>query len=192
MGWCFSASWKTRDDMLAYLRRPERFAPNYELIKSSPRGNNHWYVAKRRDTGALWIGLDLMKGGTRRDPGWGYKDLDETGGPVETNCPISLIKMVLPYPTNDWGTEWRQRALAAAEAKKAAPRKAVGTVVKYGGNLYRLLRKRSGRDGWDVRQLVEVHGAYAEGGIFRMKLRQLAQAVVVEDLNVRPAEIDAA
>ena len=133
MGWCFSASWKTRDDMLAYLRRPERFAPNYELIKSSPRGNNHWYVAKRRDTGALWIGLDLMKGGTRRDPGWGYKDLDETGGPVETNCPISLIKMVLPYPTNDWGREWRQRALAAAEAKKAAPRKAVGTVVKYGG-----------------------------------------------------------
>ena len=39
---------------------------------------------------------------------FGYKDMDETMGPVESNCPMRLLKLLTPTD-NKWANEWRER-----------------------------------------------------------------------------------
>lgn len=67
-----------------------------------------------------WIGCDLLEY-SKRDEGWGYKDMDESVGPFYYSCPLSYLEMV-PVVSNE---EWRQcvrdfheRQRAKRQAKK--------------------------------------------------------------------------
>lgn len=169
MGWTFSARWATRNDMLAHLRRPERFGENFELLKSSAIGNNHWYLARRKSDGLVFIGLDMIKGGTRRDPGWGYKDLDESCGPCEVNCPLSYLDKV--SPATGHAVAWRERVRAHHEARRKTKAVALepGKVLAYGEWHYRLDRS-IGRRGWHVVRVEDEQP-------FRMNARQVQAAL---------------
>lgn len=54
-----------------------------------------------------WIFVALMQY-SRRDEGWGYKDMDESMGPSESKCPLSYFDMV-PCPDNVSAKRWRER-----------------------------------------------------------------------------------
>lgn len=172
MGWLFSYSITNRKDMLSHLRRPERFVPDNELLRSSAVGNNHWYLCRHLPTGRVWIGLDLMKGGTRRDPGWGHKDMDESVGPCEVNCPISYLDEA--SEPEGYAVEWRQRVREFHARKKARPRPAPGTVVEYGPHRYRLREPAGPRKGWYVDRV-------EDGARFRMRAQQLAHSTFVQE-----------
>lgn len=169
MGWLFSARWATRDDMLAHLRRPERFGEDYELLQSSAVGNNHWYLARRKSDGLVFIGLDLIKGGTRRYPGWGYKDMDETCGPSEVNCPVSYLDKA--SPATGYAIDWRERVRAYHETRRKTKAVALepGKVLAYGEWHYRLDRS-IGRRGWYVTR-------EEDGVSFRMNAHQVQAAL---------------
>lgn len=50
---------------------------------------------------------------TERDGSqWGYKDMDETMGPVESRAPVQILEMLSPT-TNHHALEWRERCRAA-------------------------------------------------------------------------------
>ena len=83
MGWCYSTQWRSKEMMVKYLSDQSRFGENLIHLKSSVVGNNHWYLAKVKSTGKIWIGLDMMQSG--REDGWGYKDLTASCGPVALN-----------------------------------------------------------------------------------------------------------
>lgn len=170
MGWLFIPSITTRKALLEHLRRPERYDPNQELLRSSPQGNNHWYLCRDKRDGRVWIGLDLMKGGGQ-NYGWGYKDIDETMGPVEVNCPLSFLDEA-SHVTEGYAVEWRERVRAYHAKRKERPRPAPGNVVKYGDHEYRLLKPAGPRRGWDVER-VEDHAR------FRMRAKQLAHSQFV-------------
>jgi hypothetical protein len=165
MGWCFSPNWRDRAEMLTYLRRPERYGDK-TLIRSVAVGNNHWYLV-RNPSGEVWIGLDLMKGGTRREPGWGYKDLDETCGPCEVNCPLSFLEQASPTD-HRYAAPWRESVREHHAKKTKRPKPTEGLNILYGGTKYTLVRPAGPRKGWYVR---------AEGGgQYRMSAHQLAQS----------------
>ncbi len=107
----------------AELRRPERYAPNYKLLRSVRVGNNHWYLMEQIATGHHIIGLDLMKGPSKKHgEGAGYKDISEEMGPCEVDCPLSILDNARA-PENAYAYEWRQRVRryhAAKAAKSAA------------------------------------------------------------------------
>jgi hypothetical protein len=54
-----------------------------------------------------WIFVAMMQY-SKRDEGWGYKDMDESMGPCESKCPLSYFEMV-PCPDNTSARRWRER-----------------------------------------------------------------------------------
>jgi hypothetical protein len=168
MGWSFLNQCRTRSDLVAHLRRPERFGDKFELARACVVGSRHWYLVRDRETGMHWVGLDLMQGGRRH--GWGYKDLDETVGPCAVDCPVSYLDA--PHvKLEGWAAQWRERVRAYHATKKARPKPAPGLVVKLCDWTYTLEQRAGARRGWNVTR--------SDGRQFRMKAGQLARAEVV-------------
>lgn len=168
MGWLFSSRWTTRAEMVAYLRRQDRFVEGYSMLRSSVVGNHHWYLVKREADGAVYIGLDLMQGSKPGHPGWGYKDLDETMGPCEVDCPQSFLAQA--SAPEGYAAEWRERVRKHHAQKAATPKPACGLEITYGPTTYRLERSLGPRKGWRVSRV-------SDGHPFRMNARQIAQAL---------------
>ena len=175
MGWLFSCN-RSHDKaaLIEELRRPSRYGDKQRLIKSTVVGNNHWYVAEivdGPDAGKRYIGLDKMQSGYP-DHGWGYKDMCESMGPVEVNCPLGFLDLV-PEPPEPYGPGWRERVRAyhaERNARRRNPPKA-GDMVKYGGKVYKLVSSL-GRRGWSVAP----EGTNEYWMTLRMTNYQLAQA----------------
>jgi hypothetical protein len=106
--------------------------------KSCIRGNCLWKILVLEELkDGVWvedmrlIALDLL----RKDEGmgWGYKDLTECAGPVETSCPISYLDMV-PCPDSEWARNWREKVRERAAGKQAVTD--VIRAMKKGDTLY--------------------------------------------------------
>lgn len=52
--------------------------------------------------------------------GWGYKDIDETMGPVESHALAAILDLL--SPTKDqWALDWRERCRGTAQAPQMLP-----------------------------------------------------------------------
>lgn len=125
----------TRD---SYLRREiEQLSPQArargcknEVLASSFVGSV-WYAAvhviRPSDAGHsidCVTALVYLTQGTAQS-GFGYKDMDESMGPVETRCPVKILDMLSPVHNlgageqgAQWATQWR----AACRINAALPR----------------------------------------------------------------------
>lgn len=173
MGWMFPHFTDTREKLVEYLREQSRFGDNYELLRSSVKGNHHWFLMRTKSTGKVWIGLDLMQGGTRSNPGWGYKDMDETCGPTAVDCPITYLTEASPVTEADgYAMEWRQRVRAYHDKRKAAATLPQGTVLQYGQHKYRIEPSSDKGTRRTVRRL-------SDDRIFGMRLSQIIASTIV-------------
>lgn len=180
MGWFFPYSTQTRADLVRYLRRPDRFADRFDLVRACASGSHHWYLVRDRETGLHSIGLDLMQ--SSRGEGWGYKDLDESAGPCAVDCPLAYLDA--PHAERDgFAAQWRERVRAYHAARRARPVPAPGLWVSYGGKLYQLAEPAGRGRGWHV---VDVFGAR-----YRMNARQVAHAKPAPGHEPEPAQADA-
>lgn len=82
---------------------------------------NHHYCVLRENGKPVAIELALISRyrecntpGRERDSEWIYKPIDETMGPCETDCPLSLLDLV-PCPDSDYARGWRERVRFQAE-----------------------------------------------------------------------------
>ncbi|MGR3391826.1 DUF6927 domain-containing protein [Sagittula sp.] len=110
------------------------------------RKGSVWYAAVRSEpaTGRLDSGTDASgsfqtdaTGGytyaavflTRRENGgWGYKDMDETAGPVEAEAPAKLLDL-LSRTRNAHALDWRQRC--RSHAARTGRRLKAGDVIRF-------------------------------------------------------------
>ena len=110
------------------------------------RKGSIWYAAVRSEpaTGRLDSGTDASgsfetdaTGGytfaavflTRREGGgWGYKDMDETAGPVESEAPAKLLDLLSPT-THVHALDWRQRC--RAHSARTGRRLRAGDVIRF-------------------------------------------------------------
>lgn len=106
-------------------------------IDKSKRGNNLWYVVERTVDGGeptRFIALDLL--GMHRGHGAGYKDICESMGPTEMNCPLRFFDLV-PEPAGTYGPEWRQR-VRGWHASTAKERKRLKEIALEAGQKWEL------------------------------------------------------
>jgi hypothetical protein len=171
MGWLFSERWLERKDLIKHLVENKGGA---KVIRHCCVGNDLWMVVEYERNGMTErsIVLCMMQGPTRsknydgRDKNWwGYKDLDESGGPYKLSCPESYLTMCTA-PPNQYAYEWRQRVYAL-NAKKREARKniVVGAKLMYGGVVYQVT-KLLGARGYQVDGYKRMKRTQAENAIF--------------------------
>ena len=74
-----------------------------------------YYAAIRREhfdgrPVQVWAAIALTAGRNPRRPdeAWGYKLMDETEGPCEDRCPLSILRLLTPTDY-EWANDWRAR-----------------------------------------------------------------------------------
>lgn len=179
MGWLFSDRWASKEQLVAYLRSPERNGSNYEVLASTVRGSRHWYVARytKDDKVVTFIGLDLMEKSTDGVHGWGYKDMDESVGPYHYDCPLRFLDMVRDSEPVGYAADWRKSVREWHRKRAERPEWVAGQVVAYGGHEYRLTAPAGPRRGWNVIRV-------SDGAAFRMTAPQLLKAQLVSESEV--------
>lgn len=118
MGWTFG--WDSKRELIEHLT--ESITERYDILRSSTVGGNFWFAAENKETKERSIGLCLLKGDRVRGyngPQWGYKDLSESMGPCEVNCPLAMLDLV-PDPGWRWedSEPWRDRVRAYHDRRK--------------------------------------------------------------------------
>ncbi|GHV57821.1 hypothetical protein AGMMS49579_24250 [Spirochaetia bacterium] len=105
MGWLFSYSWRSSEDVLEY------FKTMLEQSGYTVHREGHWVFAEGRGT----IDLVYVKTASGGRNGWGYKDISVTCGPYVYNAPLWMVKKVhLAFKDNQyyqgWLSHYRQKA----------------------------------------------------------------------------------
>lgn len=71
----------------------------------------------------------------------GFKDMDESVGPCEAECPEKILRLLTPlddpsYPeANDWAREWRERCWDNIRRRKTMSGWKSGTRIRFPGGL---------------------------------------------------------
>ena len=81
----------------------------------------------------VYCAVILFKNNER--DGFGYKDMCESMGPCEIDCPDRIMKLLSPVeqiPNPSYTADWRQRVAAAKERRKTTTKLKPGDVIKLG------------------------------------------------------------
>lgn len=126
MGWLFG--WDTRKQLVDHLTDGN----GVKTLKRCFKGNNMWAVQECKD-GTVFACLYLIRGpayGNKNDrDGWGYKDVDETMGPNQTDFPPAWLDLLSPCDSPysvDWRAAVRQRGEKLKQAKLKSKWKGYG------------------------------------------------------------------
>lgn len=133
MGWTFHYN-PPRDPKaeVARMLTFETDAYSTEVVKHSVVGSTHYVAVKSTpkpgqtlpysdheadpDTGSqTWAAIFLTH--KDRDGCWGYKDMTECMGPVESKAPLSLLNVLSPT-TSEYAQAWRERCRTYARRPK--------------------------------------------------------------------------
>jgi hypothetical protein len=174
MGWLFG--WDTRKKLVEHLLAQN--GGNYKAIKSCSVGNNLWVVFEAKEAAQSperFVCLFLIKGppfGRQDSYGWGYKDVDESMGPYEINCPASYLDLAQPEPTKGHAVEWRTRVRErAAKLKAAVPGARFINPHKAELPVYEVTKRRS-PSSWLIKDTADGH-RYRAGPKFISSLELL-------------------
>ena len=132
MGWTFyrAAYYKPNGQVNRKAECDELFEG--ELIKSAMVGSTY-YAAVRNKQGDVWAAVVLTKSNSREYDNFGYKDMDETMGPVYYDCPVSILKALTPTD-NKTANEWREKCWQKHKAKRsptALSNLPIGAKIRY-------------------------------------------------------------
>lgn len=143
MGWSFSTAWYNRRTLIEDRIRNQNWISvetgiqsSHKILAYCMRGNNLWKVVEsfqydkdgKQIYHCKWIGLDLLQNGGHSH-GWGYKDMDETCGPCQSNCPLAYLEMVKDFPPEGYAINFRERVREyhKLQAKKRQAKAALKT-----------------------------------------------------------------
>lgn len=80
-----------------------------------------------------WAAVFLTRTDSRNYFNFSYKDMDETVGPCQADCPQSILKLLSPTDSQ-WANEWRERCRENAKKKNspdALKNLPIGAVIRY-------------------------------------------------------------
>ena len=86
------------------------------IVKDALVGNHYWAAVKRDNDTVSVIEIMLRKGPNRGEIL--YKSIPETYGPIDCDCPMSLIR-ICSEPENTYAAQWRYKAEQHAADTKA-------------------------------------------------------------------------
>jgi len=146
MGWTSSYNWEkpsdVRDEILAgYARQSDRF----EVLdhKMTGYGRRWWMLLRCKKDGGAYDDIIVLYliNPSYQGSGCAYKDVEESMGPYEVDCPLSLLDRASDT-TYEYAVKWREgvRAYHAAHKAGASAFKA-GQKVELYGRVYTLIKK---------------------------------------------------
>ena len=147
----------------------------YKVLDSAIVKLRTFYAAVERvhkTTGerVVWAAVFLLGYGRKSydDHNFGWKDLDETCGPCEAECPERILKLLTPTD-NEYANEWRKRCWANIEHRKNRPKIEVGTQLELYDKSYEVTRLL-GRKGYYI--------VNADGNVYRLSLQKALKASI--------------
>lgn len=143
MGWLYMQSLKGHSGPRQYLdsqftfERPEATS---KVLRSALVGMRVYYAAVeqlRVATGEreVWALICLVRYNPRDPEGYifGYKDIEESMGPHECDCPETILDLLTPTD-RPYAQQWRARCLVSAAARRARaakPKPRAGQVIVF-------------------------------------------------------------
>ena len=143
MGWLYMKSLKGHSGPRQYLdaqftyERPDAIS---KVLRSALVGMRVYYAAVeliRIATGAreVWAAICLVRYNPRDREGYifGYKDMEESMGPCECDCPESILNLLTPTD-REYAVQWRARCrenTAARRTRAAKPGPRAGQVIVF-------------------------------------------------------------
>lgn len=83
----------------------EMFSRNQKILKSQMVGSTYFAAVQDESTKETWVTIVLTQ---MQNGEFFYKDMDETVGPYNYNCPESILKLLSPTE-NKLANEWREK-----------------------------------------------------------------------------------
>lgn len=115
MGWCFYH----RDKGETNAEHFGKDWPSVEILADSTV-KGVWYAAcKKKDTGEVFAAVFLTKWVPNDHFNFGYKSMDETMGPGDTDAPAKVLDLLTPTDS-EWANQWRAKCRETIAAKVAA------------------------------------------------------------------------
>lgn len=154
MGWTSAPTWNSSADIKAEILG--NLTSFTVLATASTCYAKHlWFaLAYKNDPSKRFVLLVLVQSG---HDGWSYKDIAESMGPAEVDCPLRLLDLTEPGDGSKHATEWRAkvRAVHAEQQRRNAHEWTEGDLVHVDGcraECYRLDRpyKRGSWVGYDA------------------------------------------
>ena len=99
-----------------------------KILKSAMVGSTYYAAIKKGEE--VFAAVFLTSTDSKDYYNFSYKDMDETMGPYQTECPIGILKLLTPTD-NKFALEWREKCYKTIELKKKGLSKlAVGTKIE--------------------------------------------------------------
>lgn len=120
---------------------------HFKVLKSSMVGNTYYAAIKEIveyegedenknpiytpiENGEVWAAIFLTSTNNKDYYNFSYKDMDETCGPYQCDCPESILKL-LSETKSEYALAWRQRCRDKRKQKNALMRLPIGTVIEF-------------------------------------------------------------
>lgn len=104
------------ENLVRYAGRDENGEAIYESVPENER--------------KTWAAVFLTSVDSRDYFNFSYKDMDESMGPCECDCPLSILNMLSPTE-DEWALAWRQRCREKAQDKNTLGKLPVGSIIEY-------------------------------------------------------------
>ena len=143
MGWLYTQSLKGHSGPRQYLdaqfthERPDLIS---KVLRSTLVGMRVYYAAVeqvRVATGQreVWAAICLVRYNPRDPEGYifGYKDMEESMGPCESDCPAPILDLLTPTD-REYAVQWRARCrenTVARRTRAAKPSPRAGQVIVF-------------------------------------------------------------
>jgi len=156
MGWTFTSVGRgCASEYFKKMLTYENENSKAEFVRGAFVGWKEYYAAVRttiKETGKsfVWAFVAMVQWRPKDVYNFGYKDMDETCGPVIHRCPKSILNLLSPVEDimesrNEngpfgWAKKWRQGCLDYANS---FPTLKIGDIFQSReGNIYQVVRKR--------------------------------------------------
>lgn len=142
MGWTFTH--KNREENVTDFFKKEfdysRETGSGKVIACAVKGLHTAYIAYEIKTPeeTRVIALVCLLSYRRNDHyNFGYKDMDESMGPCESDCPKKILDLLTPLKTAEgFAAEWRKRCAERLANRSAKPKLKTGNVLKFNSPIH--------------------------------------------------------
>ena len=112
MGWtwyhCAARKRNGKPDVKAECDGMLNHGERTRVLKSTMVGSTYYAAVQDNSDDSVWAAIFHTSVNSRDYYDFGYKDMDETMGPYQYNCPDSILDLLTPTDS-EWARQWRDR-----------------------------------------------------------------------------------
>lgn len=130
MGWYSEhATWYKKGTVDRQAECDTHFAKGCTVLKSAMVGSTYYAAVQINESGKVIAAVNLTSVNSKDYFNFSYKPLDETMGPTEAKCPVSILKL-LTETDSEFALGWRKRCYKYHEQKRELSKLPFGSLIR--------------------------------------------------------------